>query len=65
MLFWDNKMNGYETNCENLMRNMQERHLEEMKDLQRALVVKQLQPKFSKDLLNLRKIQDTIARQKK
>lgn len=63
-MFWDQKMNDYEAHAENLMKSMQERHLEEMKDLQRTLVVKQLKPKFSKDLLNLRKIQDTIAKQK-
>ena len=33
-------------------------------DYQRKLMGKQIRPKFSKDLLNLRKIQETLAKQK-
>ena len=43
---------------------MKERHSVELRDYQRLLMGKQTRPKFSKDLLNLRKIQDTLAKQK-
>ena len=43
---------------------MKERHAAELRDYQRQLMGKQTRPKFSKDLLNLRKIQDTLAKQK-
>ena len=40
------------------------RHAAELRDYQRKLMGKQIRPKFSKDLLNLRKIQETLAKQK-
>ena len=43
---------------------MKERHTSELIEYQKMLLGKQTRPKFSKDLLNLRKIQDTLAKQK-
>mmetsp|Transcript_2115 Transcript_2115/g.2876 ORF Transcript_2115/g.2876 Transcript_2115/m.2876 type:complete len:216 (-) Transcript_2115:127-774(-) len=63
-LIWDKKMNEYETHAEELVEAMKERHASELRDYQRKLMGKQIRPKFSKDLLNLRKIQETLAKQK-
>jgi len=61
---WDKKMHEYETHAEELVEAMKDRHAAELRDFQRKLMSKQIRPKFSKDLLNLRKIQDTLAKQK-
>ena len=63
-LIWDKKMAEYEQHAEELVEAMKERHGAELRDYQRKLMTKQIRPKFSKDLLNLRKIQDTLAKQK-
>lgn len=63
-LIWDKKMAEYEEHAEELVEAMKERHGAELRDYQRRLMTKQIRPKFSKDLLNLRKIQDTLAKQK-
>ena len=63
-LVWDKKMADYETHAEELVEALKERHAAELREYQRKLVGKQLRPKFSKDLLNLRKIQETLAKQK-
>lgn len=61
---WDKKMTEYEQHAEELVEAMKERHAAELRDYQRKLMGKQIRPKFSKDLLNLRKIQETLAKQK-
>ena len=61
---WDKKMTEYEKHAEELVEAMKERHAAELRDYQRKLMGKQIRPKFSKDLLNLRKIQETLAKQK-
>merc|ERR1712010_325995 len=43
---------------------MKERHAAEMREFQRKLLAKQQKPKFSRELLNLRKIQEHLAKQK-
>jgi len=63
-LIWDKKMAEYELHAEELVEAMKERHSAELRDYQRKLMGKQIRPKFSKDLLNLRKIQETLAKQK-
>lgn len=63
-MIWDQKMAEYETHAEELVEAMKERHAAELRDYQRRLMTKQIRPKFSKDLLNLRKIQETLAKQK-
>mmetsp|Transcript_8839 Transcript_8839/g.13230 ORF Transcript_8839/g.13230 Transcript_8839/m.13230 type:complete len:268 (-) Transcript_8839:204-1007(-) len=63
-MIWDQKMAEYEAHAEELVEAMKERHAAELRDYQRRLMTKQIRPKFSKDLLNLRKIQETLAKQK-
>lgn len=63
-MIWDQKMADYEAHAEELVEAMKERHAAELRDYQRRLMTKQIRPKFSKDLLNLRKIQETLAKQK-
>lgn len=43
---------------------MKERHAAELKAFQQRLISKTTTPKFSKELLNLRKIQDVLAKKK-
>lgn len=63
-LIWDRKMAEYEMHAEELVEAMKERHAAELRDYQRRLMGRQIRPKYSKDLLNLRKIQETLAKQK-
>ena len=63
-MIWDKKMSEYEDHSEELVEAMKERHEAELRDFQRRLMSKEMRPKFSKDLLNLRRIQDTLAKQK-
>jgi cobalamin biosynthesis Mg chelatase CobN len=63
-LIWDRKMAEYEAHAEELVEAMKERHASELRNYQRKLLGKEIRPKFSKDLLNLRKIQETLAKQK-
>ena len=63
-LIWDRKMAEYETHAEELVEAMKERHGAELRDYQRRVMGRQIRPKYSKDLLNLRKIQETLAKQK-
>jgi hypothetical protein len=44
--------------------DFQERHQGELREFQRKLLGKQQKPKFSRELLNLRKIQEHLAKQK-
>lgn len=61
---WDKKMKEYETHVEELVVNVRERHKTELMEFQHGLLEKQTKPKFSKELLNLRRIEDHLARQK-
>lgn len=61
---WDKKMSDYEKHIEELVVNMRERHKTELLDFQQKILDKQAKPKFSKELLNLRRIQDHLAKQK-
>lgn len=63
-LLWDKKMIEYEQHAESLVIAMRERHGAELREYQRKCMSKQVRPKFSKDLLDLRKIQETLAKQK-
>lgn len=63
-MIWDKKMSEYEQHAEELVEAMKERHAAELRDFQRKLMSKEIKPKFSKELLNLRRIQDTLAKQK-
>jgi hypothetical protein len=61
---WDEKMQMYEENAANLMANLKARHKGSLQEFQETLISKPLVPKFSKELLNLRKIQQHLAHQK-
>lgn len=63
-MVWDKKMMAYEENAEKLIASMKERHAAELKAFQQRLISKTSAPKFSKELLNLRKIQEALAKQK-
>lgn len=64
-IVWDKKMAEYERHSEELKEAMKERHVAELGQFQQKLLsALQKQPKYSKELLNLRKIQDHLARQK-
>ena len=61
---WDRKMGEYETHASQLVEAMRDRHKSELKDFQQNLLQKQQRPKFSRELLNLRRIQEHLAKQK-
>jgi hypothetical protein len=61
---WDEKMQMYEENAGNLMSNLKARHQGDLQEFHEKLISKPLLPKFSKELLNLRKIQSHLAGQK-
>lgn len=42
---------------------MAEKHASDLRDYQKKLLGKEIRPKFSRDLLNLRKIQDTLGKE--
>jgi len=62
---WDKKMQEFEMNAKQLSDNMKKKHANELfrfKDkLQKSMPYR---PKFSKELLNSRKIQETLAKMK-
>lgn len=62
---WDKKMEEFEMNAKQLVDNMRKKHANELfrfKDkLQKTMPYR---PKFSKELLNTRKIQETLAKMK-
>jgi len=63
-IVWDKKMNEYEQHVEEMVEAMNERHQGELREFQRKLLGKQAKPKWSRELLNLRKIQEHLAKQK-
>uniref|UniRef100_A0A7S2UZK5 Uncharacterized protein n=1 Tax=Fibrocapsa japonica TaxID=94617 RepID=A0A7S2UZK5_9STRA len=63
-MVWDRKMEEYEHHAQELVRAMKERHMAELREFQRNLLERQQRPKFSRELLDLRKIQEHLARSK-
>lgn len=63
-MIWDKKMDEYAAKGEELVAGMKERHLAELAEFQGTLLQRQSRPKFSRELLNLRRIQEHLARQK-
>jgi hypothetical protein len=62
---WDKRMAEYEQKSADLVETMRERHAATLNDYLRQLQGEPLKrPKFSKELLNLRRIQQTLAKQK-
>ncbi|KAL7688535.1 hypothetical protein Plhal304r1_c019g0069371 [Plasmopara halstedii] len=63
-VIWDQTMEAYERNVETLIVKMNEKQKTELLEFQKKLLEKSHKPKFSKDLLNLRRIEEHLARQK-
>jgi len=63
---WDKKFEDYEAKAAELEERMQERHSGEVMEFQSRIaeMMHNARPKFSKELLNVRRIQETLARQK-
>merc|ERR1719230_927455 len=61
---WDRKMGDYELRASEIVETMRDRHKSELTIFQENLLQKQQCPKFSRELLNLRKIQEHLAKQK-
>merc|ERR1711865_737675 len=57
-------MGEYEQHANELVEAMRDRHKNELKEFQETLLQKQQRPKFSRELLNLRRIQEHLAKQK-
>lgn len=64
---WDERHDEYERHAQNLMDVLAGRHQSELEVMIKKLeaTVTPVSPKWSRDLLNLRKIQETLAKQKK
>jgi hypothetical protein len=64
-IVWDKKMQEYEEHAARLEEEMKGRHARELANFQKHMIESiSNKPKFSKELLNLRRIQDTLARAK-
>lgn len=61
---WDRRMADYEENAARLILSMKEKHVEELREFQQKLIAKATIPRHSKEYLNLRRIQDVLAKQK-
>merc|ERR1712010_84244 len=62
---WDKKMEEFESNAKQLVDNMKKKHANELFRFKEKLQKSQpYRPKFSKELLNTRKIQETLAKMK-
>ena len=63
---WDKKFEDYEHKAAELEEKMRERHQGEVMEFQSQVAEKMqsARPKFSKELLNIRRIQETLAKQK-
>ncbi|CBN78299.1 conserved unknown protein [Ectocarpus siliculosus] len=63
-MVWDKRMADYEHHAEDMVFAMRERHGAELRDYQRRLLQAQPRPKFSRELLDLRRIQEHLAKAK-
>jgi len=62
---WDKKMEEFKSNAKQLVDNMKKKHANELFRFKEKLQKSQpYRPKFSKELLNTRKIQETLAKMK-
>uniref|UniRef100_A0A7S1TX53 Uncharacterized protein n=1 Tax=Phaeomonas parva TaxID=124430 RepID=A0A7S1TX53_9STRA len=61
-MVWDKKMSDYEERAESLVEAMKERHAAELRAFQDRLLTKQTRAKFSRELLDLRRIQEHLAK---
>lgn len=63
-LEWDRRMAEYEENAARLILSMKERHVSELREFQQRLIARATIPRHSKEYLNMRHIQDVLAKQK-
>ncbi len=61
---WDSKMGQYEDHAQQLLNQLAMKHKDQLITFQQALISKPEKARFSRELFNLRKIQDTLAKQK-
>ena len=59
---WDRRMAEYEERAERLVEAMKERHAQELTELRDKLLARTPRPKFSRELLNLRRVQEHLAK---
>jgi hypothetical protein len=62
-MIWEKKMEAYEENAVKLIQSMKERHAAELQAFRQKLISAAPKPKFSKEYLNLRRIQEVLAKQ--
>jgi len=61
---WDRRMEEYDVKAIELEEAMKQRHADDLNEFRRKAAAAALRPKFGPELLNLRKIQATLAKQK-
>lgn len=61
---WDKKINDYEFHAKELADGLREKHQIELNQFHESVSRESVRPKRSRDLLNLRRIEETLARQK-
>ncbi|CAM9914508.1 unnamed protein product [Phaeothamnion confervicola] len=61
-IVWDKKMADYEVQAEDMVIAMRQKHEAELRDFQHKLLQQQPRPRYSKELLDLRRIQEHLAR---
>ena len=61
---WDQAMSEYDAKTHELVEGMKVRHQQEFLDFQKDLRIRMpLRPKFSSDILNMRRVQNSLAKQ--
>lgn len=62
---WDAKMKEYEISAAEMVESLRAKHAQDLHNFQKEFIENQsVRPKFSKELLNIRKIQETVAKTK-
>eukprot|EP00899_Mesostigma_viride_P001955 jgi/Mesvir1/11760/Mv00130-RA.1 len=61
---WERRLLEYDSKAKELLEAMQERHASELAEMRRKHAEEQPKPKWSRELLNLRKIEEAQAKQK-
>jgi hypothetical protein len=61
-MVWDKKMADFEVNAEDMVAAMREKHANELREYQRKLLQLESKPKFSRELLDLRRVQEHLAK---
>lgn len=63
-MVWDKKMADFEVHAEQMVQSILERHENELREFQRRLLQQQARPRFSRELLDLRRVQEHLAKAK-